>query len=119
MKRSMKLLRKLGAVLVRTKRHNVWRLPNGTTVVTSQTSSVRRAEANRVSNIRHKMKMVDDTPKVKAEKRRERKKKASLGRKHPDHPLPRNTKPSTFNGETCPCRQLWKRCRLKLKIIRK
>ena len=99
MKSSIELLKKLGAVLVRTKRHNVWRLPNGATVVTSQSPSDRRAEANRISDIRHKMKLVDATPKLKTGKRRKRKERVSVGRKRPNHLPPRSTKPSTFKGK--------------------
>lgn len=99
MRNSIDLLKEVGAVLVRTKRHNVWRLPNGSTVIMSQSPSDFRAEANRVREIRHKMGMVDAAPKLTAGKRRERKEQVPAGRKLPSRPLPRSTKPSTFKGK--------------------
>jgi hypothetical protein len=42
----------VGAVLVRSKRHNVWRLPNGRVVVTSQSPSDFRVFKNIVRDVK-------------------------------------------------------------------
>lgn len=45
-------LREAGAVLVRRKRHNVWRLPSGRMFVSAQSPSDRRAEHNALRDLR-------------------------------------------------------------------
>ena len=55
MKRQEKLTRALtqaGAVLRRTKRHNIYHLPNGRIFVVAKTPSDRRAEDNALSLLR-------------------------------------------------------------------
>jgi len=48
-------MRSIGAVLVRSKNHNVWRLKNGRIVVTSCTPSDWRAFKNTLKDIRRAM----------------------------------------------------------------
>ena len=45
-------LRRIGAVLVRWKRHQVWRLPNGRSFVVSQTASDHRALRNQMATLK-------------------------------------------------------------------
>jgi hypothetical protein len=45
-------LQSIGAVLVRSKRHNVWRLPNGRVIVTSQSPSRRHAFNHELRDIK-------------------------------------------------------------------
>ena len=45
-------LKRAGAVLVRQKNHQIWRLPNGRNYVMAQTPSDRRAERNQVAALR-------------------------------------------------------------------
>ena len=73
MEAGIRFLQDVGAVLVRQKKHYVWRLPNGITVAVPKTPSDHRADKNLVSEIRHKMKLVDSAPKLEAGQRRERK----------------------------------------------
>ena len=46
------LLRDSGAVLVREKKHRVYRLPSGRNLVLSKTPSDRRTEANQIRDLR-------------------------------------------------------------------
>lgn len=50
-----KLLRASGAVLVRTRKHRVYRLPNGRNYVIAATASDRRAQANQVAELRRQL----------------------------------------------------------------
>lgn len=50
--RIREILKDLNATLLRQKRHQVWLLPNGNTVVMSNTPSDRRAEQNIIRDIR-------------------------------------------------------------------
>jgi hypothetical protein len=45
-------LRRFGAVLLRRKNHQVWRLPNGRRFVVSQTASDHRALRNQMATLR-------------------------------------------------------------------
>ena len=49
-------LKRAGAVLVRTKNHQIWRLPNGRNYVMSQTPSDGRAVKNQLSVLRKMLK---------------------------------------------------------------
>ena len=49
-------LKRAGAVLVRQKNHQVWRLPNGRRYVMSQTPSDRRASKNQISVLQRLLK---------------------------------------------------------------
>lgn len=49
-------LKRAGAVLVRQKNHQVWRLPNGRHYVMSQTPSDGRAEKNQLATLRRALK---------------------------------------------------------------
>ena len=45
-------LQRLGAVLIRTKKHDVWRLPDGRRFVVAQSPSDARSEANTLADLR-------------------------------------------------------------------
>lgn len=49
------MLKDLGAVLVRTKKHDVYRLPNGQMVTLAHSASDHRAEKNQIRDIRRAM----------------------------------------------------------------
>jgi len=49
-------LKRAGAVLVRNKNHQIWRLPNGRNYVMAQTPSDRRAERNQARELRKALK---------------------------------------------------------------
>lgn len=48
-------LKACGAVLARTGKHQIWHLPNGTTLVISVTPSDKRAEQNALSDLRKQL----------------------------------------------------------------
>ncbi len=48
-------LRRIGAVLVRWKRHQVWRLPNGRRFVVSQTASDHRALRSQMASLKREL----------------------------------------------------------------
>lgn len=50
-------LKRAGAVLVRTKNHQIWRLPNGRNYVMSQTPSDGRAGRNQAAVLRRLLKL--------------------------------------------------------------
>lgn len=50
--RIREILKDLNATLLRQKRHQIWLLPNGNTVVVSNTPSDHRAEQNAIRDIR-------------------------------------------------------------------
>lgn len=66
------LLSSIGAVLKRRKKHEVWELPNGKTLVRSQTPSDRRSDAQDLKELRHALGQV---PEHKEGERREKKRK--------------------------------------------
>jgi hypothetical protein len=69
------MLSSCGAVLLRQRKHFVWRLPNGQKYVTACTPSDRRAEANQISELRHRLGAVDYAPKTEPGERREKRHK--------------------------------------------
>lgn len=56
-----KLLSQAGAVLLRKRKHEIWRLPNGQNFVRASTSSDQRAEHNNLSDLRHTLGAVKST----------------------------------------------------------
>lgn len=67
------LLKEIGAKLKRRKKHEVWELPNGKTLVRSQTPSDRRSDMQDMKELRHAL---GDVPEHKEGERREKKRKA-------------------------------------------
>ena len=54
------MLKDCGAVLLRAKKHVVWKLPNGKSFTCASTPSDYRAEANQISHLRHALGQVPD-----------------------------------------------------------
>lgn len=71
-----RLLAECGAVLVRNKKHEVWKLPNGGTFTRAATPSDHRAHLNQLTDLRRELGIVDPE-RGKPGERRQRKVKAT------------------------------------------
>lgn len=63
------LLKQSGAVLIRSKRHQIWRLPNGKTFVRSKTPSSRNTDKKSYADLRNLLGIHDETRGQKGERR--------------------------------------------------
>lgn len=79
------LLKEHGAVLIRKKKHEVWRLPNGKNFVIAQSASDYRAEMNNLSDLRKMLGITNEA--VKSAKPKEYKPV------HKKHELPQHQRP--------------------------
>lgn len=64
-----RLLEESGAVLLRSKKHQVWQLPNGKKFVRSQTPSDQHSDRNNFSDLRRVLGIVDETRGQEGERR--------------------------------------------------
>ena len=83
-----RLLEQSGAVLVRHKKHLVYRLPNGTTYTRAKTASDNRAERNNLTTLRRALGVCTTNPDEKEKRQMESQRTASPAAAAPSPPAP-------------------------------